>query len=118
MGNVSSAKVTVNALPGSQDDDLVAFSIKFFDPVNNTEITDVQAGDQFLARVYVQDLRAVVSNQGVFSAFMDLLYNSELTSVVPDPNNTRFNFDIEFGANFQSGGNNQDVTNGDATIQA
>ncbi len=115
-GNVSDARVTVSSLPGSQDDDLVSYTVRFFDPDNpDVEVTDVQAGDQFLARVYVQDLRAVVTNQGVFSAFLDLLYDSELTSVVPDSSNGRFDFDITFGQQFQSAGTTQDVTTGDAT---
>ncbi len=101
-GNISSATVTVNLLPGSRNDDVVAYSVGFFDPVNNTPITNVQVGDEFLVRVTVEDLRAALSNSGVFSAFIDLLYTDELVAAVPSTNNPSFNFDIQFGTQFQS----------------
>jgi large repetitive protein len=101
-GNVSSAKATVNLLPGSEVDDLVAYSIGFFDAVNNTPITDIQVGDEFFVRVFVEDLRPTIDNDGVFSAFLDLLYTDELLSVVSDPDNLDFGFDITFGNQFQS----------------
>ncbi len=103
-GNTSTAKVTVNALPGAQSDDLAGFTIKFFDPVNDVEITDVQVGSIYEARVYVEDLRPVppsdLDNQGVFSAYLDLLYDSELTSVVPGQGDAGLNFDVQFGSEF------------------
>ena len=105
-GNVSSAKATINLLPGSRNDDLVAFSVGFFDVINNTPITNVQVGQEFFARVSVQDLRGAFDNTGVFSAFLDLLYTDELISVVPkvpaNDGSTAFNFDITFGPQFQS----------------
>jgi hypothetical protein len=102
-GNVSSAKATINLLPGSRNDDLVAFAVEFFDATNNTPITNVQVGQEFLVRVTVEDLRQPqLNNRGVFSAFLDLLYTDELVSVVADPTNPEFNFDITFGNQFQS----------------
>jgi ABC-type glycerol-3-phosphate transport system substrate-binding protein len=50
-GNISSATATVNLLPGSRADDVVAFNIGFFDVINNQPITNVQAGSEFFARV-------------------------------------------------------------------
>ena len=101
-GNVSSAKVTVNLLPGSRADDIVNYSIKFFDPINtDREITNVQAGQEFLVRVFVQDLRAPIDNSGVFSGFLDLLYSDELASPVPSTATPNFNFDITFGETFR-----------------
>ena len=105
-GNVSSAKVTINLQPGSRNDDLVAYSVGFFDVVNNTPITNVQVGQEFFARVSVEDLRGAFDNSGVFSAFLDLLYTDELVSVVSrvptNDGSTPFNFDITFGPEFQS----------------
>lgn len=109
-GNVSSATVTVNLLPGSRADDLVDFSIGFFDAVNtDREVTDVQVGQEFLARVFVNDLRANASNAGVFSAFLDLLYSDELVAAIPSINDPKFAFDIDFGDTFSL-----DTSSGDA----
>lgn len=114
QGNVSSAKATINLMPGSRNDDLVAFSVGFFDVTNNTPITNIQVGDEFLVRVSVEDLRTpLFENRGVFSAFIDLLYTDELASVVPDANNAPFNFDIVFGNQFQSA---FDLETGDADV--
>ncbi len=110
-GNTSSATVTVNLLPGSFDDDAVGFAVGFFDVFNNTPITNVQVGDEFLVRVTVEDLRFGLENQGVFSAFIDLLYSDELVSARPATTNPPFNFDIEFGPQFQS---SFDIETGDA----
>lgn len=109
-GNISSATATVNLLPDSRNDDVVGFQIEFVDVVNNQPITDIQAGDEFLARVTVEDLREGVDQTGVFSAFLDLLYTDELVAVVPDLNNP-LGFDIRFGSQFQSG---LGLQNGDA----
>lgn len=109
-GNVSSATVTVNLLPGSRADDLVDFSIGFFDAVNtDREVTDVQVGQEFLARVFVNDLRGNFDNAGVFSAFLDLLYSDELVAAIPSINDPRFAFDIDFGDTFSL-----DTSSGDA----
>ncbi len=109
-GNISSATATVNLLPNSRNDDVVGFKIEFVDVVNNQPITDIQAGDEFLARVTVEDLRSPLDRSGVFSAFLDLLYTDELVAVVPDVNNP-LGFDIRFGSQFQSG---IGLQNGDA----
>lgn len=102
-GNISSATVTVNLLPGSRTDDVVGFGIEFLDVVNGQPITNIQAGREFLARVTVQDLRQPALNQtNVFSAFLDLLYTDELVAVLPDPSNP-LGFAIQFGNQFQSG---------------
>lgn len=119
-GNVSSAKATINLQPGARNDDLVAFSVSFFDVVNNRRIDiengeGVKVGQEFFARVTVEDLRAAASNTGLFSAFIDLLYTDELVSVIPkalaNDGSTPFNFDIKFGPEFQS---TAGLTQGDA----
>jgi large repetitive protein len=105
-GNISSAKATINLLPGSRADDVVEYSIEFLDVVNLQPITNIQAGSEFFARVKVKDLREDLVPRpiepGVFSAFLDLLYTDELVAVRPDPSNP-FGFDIQFGSRFQTG---------------
>lgn len=101
-GNVSSATVTVNLIPGSRADDVVDFRIEFLDIVNQQPITNIQAGNDFLARVVVEDLRAAQNQTGVFSAFLDLLYTEELVAVVPNQLNP-LGFEIQFGNLFHGG---------------
>lgn len=101
-GNISSATVTVNLMPGARQDDVVAFGIQFLDVNNLTPISNIQAGDDFLARVTVQDVRAALSRTGVYSAFLDLLYTQELVSVVSDQSNP-LGFDVDFGSLFYGG---------------
>ena len=113
-GGTSRATVTVNMQPGSRNDDLAGYTIDFLDPINNRPITNVQAGDEFLVRVSIQDLRSsVVTNQGVFSGFLDLLYTDQLLSVVPSSTN-RLGFEINFGPQFTSSDSGEDISNGDA----
>lgn len=100
-GSVSTARVTVNLLPGSQADDIVDFTIGIFDPVNiNTPITNVRVGDEFLLRVSVEDLRAFANPEGVASAFLDLLYTDELVGTLDTNSADDFPFDITFGPLF------------------
>jgi len=102
-GSISSATATINMLPGSLNDDVVGFKIEFLDVINAQPITDIQAGQEFFARVTVADVRAPALNQtGVFSAFLDLLYTDELVSVLPDASNP-LGFAVQFGSLFQSG---------------
>ncbi len=104
-GNVSSAKATINLLPGSRNDDLVAFAVNFLDVTNNLPINDGEAilvGDEFLVQVTVQDLRSAALNRGVFAAFLDLLYTDGLVAPVASSANPLFNFDITFGDEFSS----------------
>jgi len=101
-GSISSATATINLLPGSRTDDVVAFKIEFLDVINSQPITDIQAGSEFLARVTVEDVRSVLNRTGVFSAFMDLLYSDELVAVIPSISNP-LGFAVEFGSQFQSG---------------
>ncbi len=102
-GQSDTAQVTVNLLPGSLADDLIDFSIGIFDPVNtNREITNVRVGDEFLVRVFVDDLRTTLP-QGVVSGFLDLLYTDEVATIVLNNSVP----DITFGPLFSGGGSAQ-----------
>ncbi|OYP33126.1 Ig-like domain-containing protein [Rhodopirellula sp. MGV] len=101
----STATVTVNSQPGARNDDLVDFTIKTFDVVNNEEIANVQVGDEFYVRVYVQELNnQPFDPEGVASAFLDLLYTDGLVSTQDTDDTDSFPFDITFGPIFQGGG--------------
>ena len=109
-GQVSSAEVTINLLPGSQADDVVDFTVGIFDPINiNTPLTNVQVGDEFLLRVSVDDLdpnnERFASSEGVASAFLDVLYTDELVAVLNTGLNPAFPFDITFGSLFSGSEN-------------
>lgn len=112
-GNFSSATVTVNLLPGSYSNDVVAFDVEFLDLVNGQPITDIQAGAEFLVRVSVEDVRESFDKTGVYSAFLDLLYNDQLVSVLPDSTNP-LGFAIQFSGEFDSAAA-QGLQSGDAT---
>ena len=101
-GTIDTATVTVNSIPAAQDDDRAEFTIGFFDALNNKPITNVQVGQEFLARVFVKDLDNL-DPQGLASAFIDLLYTDELVAT-QDTQNSPLGFDITFGELFQSGG--------------
>ncbi|MEO1528269.1 MAG: Ig-like domain-containing protein [Planctomycetota bacterium] len=102
-GAVSTAQVTVNTLPGARDDDLLNFTIGIFDITNDLEIDNVQVGDTFNVRVFVDEINnPAFSPEGVAAAFLDLLYTDELVST-QDTTGNGFGFDISFGPNFQGG---------------
>jgi len=86
-GKTSTARVTVHTLEGDRLDDNVEFSFAFRDMSGNP-ITSVTQGDQFQVYVYNYDLRpergalqtppTSVPNPGVYAAYLDLLYSSNL----------------------------------------
>lgn len=104
-GSVSTAEVTVNSIPGARNDDRVEFSIGIFDPINtDRELSSVQVGQTFNVKVFVDEINAPDTLEGVASAFLDLLYTDELVSTVDTINNDNFPFDITFGELFQGSG--------------
>lgn len=101
-GQTDTATVTVKLLPGSLAEEKVAFSIGIFDATNNTiERSNVKVGEEFLVRVSVDDIERVSFDQGVASAFLDLLYTDELATVVTTASG---NPDITFGPLFNRPG--------------
>lgn len=59
-------------------DPAVEYSIEFFSPSGATPITGVPVGGTFVMKVFVQDIRATPA--GVFSAFTDVIYASNLVT--------------------------------------
>ncbi len=111
-GLVDQATVTVNMLPGAQDDDLMEFDVEILDGTNGNPIQNVSVGDEFTVRVTVDDLRPGIPN-GVISAFMDLLYTSALVSTVDSTPNDGLDFDVTFGPLFSKPGT---FSSGDAAV--
>lgn len=98
QGKSSTARVTVHTLEGDRLDDNVEFSFSFRDMAGNP-ITSVTQGDQFQVYVHTYDLRpergagqtppTSVQNPGVYAAYLDLLYSSNLVlPSSPGPNTT------------------------------
>lgn len=75
-GGEATATVTLDVIPADP-----VMEIRF-DVTNaaGVPISQILIGETFLLRVFVEDLRD--NPQGVFSAYMDVLYNSTLTTTV------------------------------------
>ncbi|MCM2371981.1 Ig-like domain-containing protein [Aporhodopirellula aestuarii] len=96
---------TVVLTPQSLVDDKAEFKIEILDRNNDTELLTLQAGQTFRVRVSVDDISKADSEaiQGLQSAFIDLLYTSELVTPVDTNTTDAFPFDITFGPQFQTG---------------
>ncbi|MEO2021154.1 MAG: dockerin type I domain-containing protein, partial [Pirellulaceae bacterium] len=80
LGQTRTANVTVHVEP-EVDDNLVEFAVSFQDDAGNPLAGNtVEVGERFQVLVTVEDLR--LAPEGVFSAYMDLLYEREYVSVV------------------------------------
>ncbi|MBM4093947.1 MAG: tandem-95 repeat protein, partial [Planctomycetes bacterium] len=73
-GNTRSQSMAI----GVQADADVTFRVVLTD-LSGATVTAVDIGSQFLAKVYVQDQRAVP--RGVFAAFLDVFYDTSLVSL-------------------------------------
>lgn len=102
--NFSTATVTVSINPDADADDQASFTLEILDAVNDTPRPTLQQGDIFRLRVSVDDLRnlSTLAPQGVASAFLDVLYSSELVTTVDTNTSDAFPFDITFGPKFES----------------
>jgi large repetitive protein len=91
-GNSRTQTVTVTVLPAA----LAGFRVETTD-LAGTPISEVTLGESFRINVYVEDLRD--DPDGVFAAFLDLLYDAQLVSLngpltfgsqypISDPGNT------------------------------
>ena len=106
-GKVKSANITVHTLDGDRADDKVEISLTFTDLLGNP-IPAVRQGDKFQLHVAVTDLRNAgdipsPGNPGVFAAYLDLLYNSNLVSTLPGIAGTGFDFDVTFFSPYNQG---------------
>ena len=110
-GKVSTANITVHTVQGDRLDDEVEFSFAFLNAVNEP-ITEVQQGETFKVVVYVDDLRPEkaalevpprnITDPGVYSAYLDLLYSSGL--VTPNaPTSGTQDFSATFQPPYQTG---------------
>jgi large repetitive protein len=74
----ATTRVTIHVLPGDRDDDQVEFSLGFRN-LDGQTVTRITQGQSFYVDVFVDDIRpSAAGNPGVFAAYMDLIYNSEL----------------------------------------
>ncbi len=119
-GKVSTANITVHTLQGDRLDDEVEFSFSFLNAVNEP-ITEVRQGDTFKVVVYVDDLRPEkaalevparnITDPGVYSAYLDLLYTSGL--VTPNaPTSGTQDFSASFQPPYQTGRGGSALTPG------
>ena len=103
-GKTSSAVVTVHMQPGSVNDDRAAFLIRTLDASGTVPISTIPVGQTFKLQVLVDDIRALTAfqNEGLASAYLDLLYTDGLISTLPGISGSGFDYQIEFGPLFSS----------------
>jgi hypothetical protein len=95
-GFSSIARVTLQVGSASADDQ-VKMRLEVTD-LNGVPVDQVTVGSKFQLRGYVQDLRSVGSDLGVFAAFQDILYDSGLVSVNTSGN--ALGFDVVWSSNY------------------
>ncbi len=113
-GNIANATVTVHLLPGDRLDDDVSIKLVATDLQGNV-ISAIPQGQQFKIDVLVDDNRndrgQFIPTPGVFSAYLDLLYNLQLVSTVPSAvPGGRFDFAVSFFNDYTN------FTLGDASV--
>lgn len=111
-GKVTTANVTIHTLEGARADDIVEFSFGFFDLAGNP-ITRIPQGQQFRVAVYVDDLRpergagqvppVFVTEPGVYSAYLDMLYSSGLVAPVSPSSSGGLDFNVQFAPLYPAG---------------
>lgn len=99
------ATVTVQVGTSAKD---ISFRIATTDLAGNV-LTETAENSIFQLRVFVKDLRADdgdgdnSDDRGVFAAYMDLLFNSNIVSTIPNGANPR-GFDVTFGPEYDTNG--------------
>ena len=111
-GLMTTANVTVQVGQNASANDLVAFDLQLLN-LDNTPMLDnvIGPGQMFKVRMTVDDLRAVIDPQndlrGVFSAYVDLLFDRNRLDIVSDEQSADYNsalgFNIAFGTDYSSG---------------
>ena len=104
---MSTATVTVFEDPPPND--LTAELDIHFEDSLGTPVTEVDVNDEFHMVVSIQDVRGGVSpqNMGMFSAFLDVLYDRELVLPVLDSENP-VGVDITYSSNYGNALNDQE----------
>ncbi len=98
----STATVTIFKDPRPADSTNVDLDLSLIDPSSGAPITSpIDVGTQFQLVVTVQDARPAFPNSGIYSAYLDVLYDSTLVAPVLDPTNPR-GFDITYGSDYQN----------------
>lgn len=120
-GKTTTARITVHTLQGARADDEVEFSFQFLDSANQP-ITEVRQGETFKVVVYVDDLRPEkaaaeipprnVTDPGVYSAYLDVLYSSGLVTPNAPKTGSNLDFAATFVAPYQTGINGTAKTPG------
>jgi cyclophilin family peptidyl-prolyl cis-trans isomerase len=77
-GNITSQAVNVTV---DDDDSIVRIRLETTDTDGNA-ISEIGIGGTFVVNVFATDLRAFPSGQGVFAAYLDILFDSTLASGV------------------------------------
>jgi large repetitive protein len=93
----SRARVTVR-VGATETNDIIALRLDVTD-LSGTPITDIAVGGQFQLRGFVQDLRGAGIDRGVFAAYQDVLYSSNLVRPVSSTTNP-LGFQVTFGPNY------------------
>jgi large repetitive protein len=62
----------------------VGISLQLFDSTNNTPVTSASVGTELVLRIVLNDLRTggIAEGDGVFSAYMDIVYDSDKLELV------------------------------------
>ena len=94
----STAAVTVHLQPTSLLDDQLGIRLATTD-LDGNGISSVGAGQEFLVQAYVQDLRGLGIDRGVYAAYFDLLYERAAVH----PIQTQVGPEIDFGSDFSNG---------------
>jgi len=83
---------------------LAELRIQILDPVTGLETSTVDVGDEFLVRVFSDDLRlnGTAADRGVEAVILDLNFNRDLVEPVLDPSN-QLGFAITFSPTYDLG---------------
>lgn len=78
-GFISTATVTVSVGAASANDDIIRKRLELTD-LNGNPIEEITVGSEFQLRGYIEDIRGIGLDRGVFAAYEDVLYSANLVS--------------------------------------